>query len=364
MKKKMLSILQLALGIGLIFVLFHHMDKQDLFAALHDIAENWLYFAGAIICFLGCIILATMRWQIILATHGINISFLRAINFYFIGQFFNAFMLGAVGGDLVKALVASREFPEKRAVAVSSIFIDRIIGMLALVLLSVAITIIFYKFFLLYPETRVIMFFLITVTLGTSVAMYAAFRRSLLQNPAIAKLLAKHKKIGDTVTRVYNAFQDCLTHRGLMTRTILLSLGGHIALIGAAFMIGLGLNITTISPVPKVHQEKISDTTPISSHHKILLEFTHYITIFPIIDGIASIPATPGGLGTREYASKVMMEHFEVPETRSVPLSLLLYLTSIFWSLVGGIFYAVYVIRSGERHLTGKPNTNTIYREP
>jgi uncharacterized membrane protein YbhN (UPF0104 family) len=136
-----------------------------------------------------------------------------------------------------------------------------------------------------------------------------------------------------------------------MTRTMLLSLANHVSIIFAAIFIGLGLNITTISPISK--------TTP-PPKSSIITETINYMTIFPIIDGIAAIPATPGGLGTREYATKVMMGHFGVPETRAIPLSLLLYLTTMFWSLVGGVVYAVYVIRSGERPLVTKEASNSL----
>jgi uncharacterized membrane protein YbhN (UPF0104 family) len=95
----------------------------------------------------------------------------------------------------------------------------------------------------------------------------------------------------------------------------------------------------------------------LSAHLNIPSEFANYLTVFPIINGIASIPATPGGLGTREYATKFLLglPEFNVPETRAITLSLLLYLTTMFWSLVGGVFYAAYAFLTGSR-----PNNRRI----
>jgi uncharacterized protein (TIRG00374 family) len=340
MKKRLLSLFQLAIGIGLIALLFYRMDnKSDLLNALHDITGNGLYLAGAIISFLVCMIMCAWRWKLILAAHNMNISMLRAMNLYFIGQFFNAFMPGSVGGDIVKAVIVAKEFPGKKTIAVTTIFIDRLIGLLSLVLLASAITVVRYKFFMRYPETRMIMLLMIGVAGAAVSLIFIMFHHNILEKGRIATFLNKHKRIGSIINRVYNAFQDCLTHRGLMTRTMLVSLGNHIAIIAAAFLLGLGLNINTTTETAGKEPAGIN----------IKAEFANYLTIFPIINGIAAIPVTPGGLGTREYATKLMMglPEFNVPATRAITLSLLLYLTTMFWSLVGGLVYAVYVIRNG-----------------
>ncbi len=302
-------------------------------------------------------IMCAWRWKLILAAHNMNISMWRAMNIYVIGQFFNAFMPGSVGGDIVKAVIVAKEFPGKKTIAVTTIFIDRLIGLLSLVLLASSITIIRYKFFMRYPETRMIMLLMIAVA-GASVALiFIMFHHNILEKGKTAAFLNKHERIGNIINRVYNAFQDCLTHRGLMTRTMLVSLGNHIAIIAAAFLLGLGLNISTTGGEKTEVGDRRSEVGDQGSEVggrgseeiNFCDEFINYLTIFPIINGIAAIPVTPGGLGTREYATKSMMglPEFNVPGTRAITLSLLLYLTTMFWSLIGGVAYAVYVVRNG-----------------
>ena len=282
-------------------------------------------------------------------------SFPRTMNLYFIGQFFNAFMLGAVGGDLVKAVIVIKEFPHKKTEAVTTIFIDRMIGLLSLVALACTITIVRFRFFMRYPETRTIMIFMIGIMIATIAGLFIVFHKNILETPFLSRILDKHKTIGDIINRAYNAFHSCLTHRGLLTRTMLLSLGNHISIIVAALLLGLGLNIQTTTR-KAVLQDGLNNTANRSGEqlyalHHIPSEFANYLTVFPIINGIAAIPATPGGLGTREYATKFMLglPEFNVPETRAITLSLLLYLTTMFWSLVGGLFYAAYILRTGNR---------------
>jgi len=301
------------------------------------------------------------RWKLILAAHDIKITFWRTMNLYFIGQFFNAFMLGSVGGDLVKAVVVTKEFPHKKTEAVTTIFIDRMIGLLSLVSLASFIIIIRFSFFMRYPETRTIMIFMIGIMIATIGGLFIVFHHNILEKKSVSYLLDKHKTIGDIINRAYTGFHSCLTHRGLLTRTMLISLGNHIAIIVAAFLIGLGLNINTTSKT--VLQGGSCNTANRSEEQlcpplSIPYEFANYLTVFPIINGIASIPATPGGLGTREYATKFLLglPEFNVPETRAITLSLLLYLTTMFWSLVGGLFYAAYVIQTGSK--PSKPHAN------
>jgi uncharacterized protein (TIRG00374 family) len=345
MKKKLISLLQLALGVGLIVFLFYRMDnKADLLEALRAIKDNWPYLAGAILCFLVCLTVAAWRWRMILVAHGMPLSMWRALELYFIGHFFNAFMFGAVGGDLVKVFFVAKAIPHKRTEAVTTVFIDRLVGLLALVALAATVVILRYRFFMRYPETRAVMVFMIGVTLATIIGLFVVFRRNVFEHWAFFRRLEENTALGKTISRVYNAFHDCFTHRGLLARTLSISLVNHVALVFAAFLLGLGLNIQTADCRPQT-----TDCRPETSVRPFR-EFANYLTVFPIINGIAAIPATPGGLGTREYATQFLLgvPEFGVPATRAIPLSLLLYGATLFWSIIGGIVYALHALRAGK----------------
>ena len=61
----------------------------------------------------------------------------RAQKLAFIGLFFNNIIPGMTGGDLVKAIMVARDHPEQQPAAILSVIIDRIIGLLGLVLVAV-----------------------------------------------------------------------------------------------------------------------------------------------------------------------------------------------------------------------------------
>ncbi|HAS82750.1 MAG TPA: hypothetical protein DCS43_08795 [Verrucomicrobia bacterium] len=178
----------------------------------------------------------------------------------------------------------------------------------------------------------------------------AAFRRNVFEHFAFFRRLEEKTELGAMLSQIYRAFHGCLTHPGLLTRTLLLSLINHLFFIVAAFLLGAGLQIQTIAP----------DDTPHIAPIRRIAELGTYLTVFPVINGIATIPATPGGLGTRDAATKFLLgvPEFGVQPSRAVTLSLLLYVITLFWSLVVGIVYAIGIIYPATPPSCGSTITN------
>lgn len=135
MKKTLLTLLQLAVTIGLLWWVFHDPDKRAQMAeALRQANWNWLWIG--VVVFFGCTVLATVRWKILLNVQGIDMGWVRTWQLFMIGMFFNLFMLGSTGGDVVKMFLTMREARNNKAAALLSVFMDRVIGMMALILIS------------------------------------------------------------------------------------------------------------------------------------------------------------------------------------------------------------------------------------
>jgi uncharacterized protein (TIRG00374 family) len=135
MKKALLTLLQVAVTVGLLWWVFHDPDKRAQMAeALRQANWNWLWIGVGI--FFGCTILATVRWKILLKVQGIDMGWVRTWQLFMIGMFFNLFMLGSTGGDVVKMFLTMREARDNKAAALLSVFMDRVIGMMALILIS------------------------------------------------------------------------------------------------------------------------------------------------------------------------------------------------------------------------------------
>jgi glycosyltransferase 2 family protein len=85
------------------------------------------------------------RWYLLLRLQSIDIGFSAAIKLTFVGFFYNNFLPGSVGGDVLRAWYVTKHTP-KRLEAVLSVFVDRAIGLGGL-LISVIVA------FLLFPKT-------------------------------------------------------------------------------------------------------------------------------------------------------------------------------------------------------------------
>src|SRR5258707_14181593 len=78
--------------------------------------------------------LGIVRWRIVLRVHGLDLSWGRATEISLVAHFFNSFLLGSTGGDLMKAYYAARETHQKKTEAVVTVFGDRLIGLWAVLL--------------------------------------------------------------------------------------------------------------------------------------------------------------------------------------------------------------------------------------
>lgn len=136
MKKTLLTVLQIAVTIGLLWWVFHDPERRHEMLDAAKLANVWWLGAGVLVFFL-CTVVATARWKILLAVQDINMTWLRTWQLFMIGMFFNLFMLGSTGGDVVKMFLTMREARNNKAAALLSVFMDRVIGMLALIFLSV-----------------------------------------------------------------------------------------------------------------------------------------------------------------------------------------------------------------------------------
>ncbi len=93
------------------------------------------YIFGAFLLIALPSILAIFRWFLLLRGLGNKMSFFSTMKLGFIGTFFNTFMLGAFGGDLVKIGYIIKQSKQKTE-AIASIFADRISGLIGLLIVG------------------------------------------------------------------------------------------------------------------------------------------------------------------------------------------------------------------------------------
>src|SRR5881394_2277002 len=153
MKKIVLSVIQLTVTAAVLYWVFHDPHKRAQMAeALRQADYRWL--AAAILSYIVVEIAAASRWHILLKVQGIHLSVPRVTGLFLIGMFFNQFLPGGTGGDIIKSYLLLKETPGKKPGALLAVLFDRLIGLLALVVITAVLIFLRYDWLTQTSETR------------------------------------------------------------------------------------------------------------------------------------------------------------------------------------------------------------------
>jgi uncharacterized membrane protein YbhN (UPF0104 family) len=86
------------------------------------------YLAAAFAIFLVGLVLTFLRWHLLVRAQGLSFRVFDAVRLGLVGFFYNTFLPGSVGGDVVKAYAMAKE-QNRRTVAVATVIMDRVIGL-------------------------------------------------------------------------------------------------------------------------------------------------------------------------------------------------------------------------------------------
>jgi len=313
LKKSVGLIIRLLLGIGILTALFWHMPHAELRQVATQSLDGWLWWIpGLIATFLGLCI-GSIRWHLILHAQQFKLSHGRVFKIFFIGQFFNAFFLGACGGDLARAYYAALEEPTRKTEAVLTVLVDRAIGLTIFIVFSCIMMAFQFSLFMSTPNTRIAALFMILLLLAAILGLFILFRRNLFESWPLFKKFEQHSRFGKFIHHGYNVLYFYRTHPRILLGATIYSLLNIFFLTLAAYFFGRSLDIQ-ISLIP-------------------------YLAFFPVITVFTAIPVTPGGLGIREGLFATMFIAAGIPTFRAIPLSFLVYLGGVVCSLFGGILF-------------------------
>jgi glycosyltransferase 2 family protein len=320
-KKAAYALLRLAAGLGIIVYLFSRMDLRGLMTILRESLTRWPWLlCGAMLCFI-CLCIGVIRWKIILDGRGLRMTWRRVFNVFFIGQFFNAFMFGSTGGDLARAFYAARETHHKKTEAVATVLIDRMIGLIMLNFIALVMLIARAPFYINHWVTHMPALLMLGMNLLTVIGLVVLFNIRRFQHWRLFRRIARHRRIGPIIKRTLISVFLYRRKRGVLVKTFLLSLAGHLLVILECYCLGRSFQIH--------------------------LGLIAYLTVIPIIMAIAALPITPGGLGIREGLAAAMFGALGIGITQSLPLALMFYLIAMVWSLFGGIIFLGYTAGTG-----------------
>lgn len=318
-------LIRLTIGALILILLLKRISHQDLSGAIAEALRNWPWLLVALVCvFLG-LFMGSIRWKIILSSLGFRASMLRIFQIFFIGQFFNSFLLGACGGDLARAYFITRDQPRRKTESATTVLVDRAIGLLTFII--VGCIMVMLRGSILYNATGSCWpAFMMGLFLVFSLAgLFVIFRRNLFERWRVFRRLEARTRIGGVMRKTYEVFFFYRQHPRTMASCAGLSFMNLFFLTSACYFFGQSLSIESY--------------------------FINYLTIFPIVTVFTAVPITPGGFGIREGLFAELFGGVGVPIFQAVPLSLLMYAGGLIWSLFGGLMFIIY--KSGTDIPTG-----------
>lgn len=320
-KKTLLTLLQIVVTVGLLWWVFHDPKKRHEMAGALALADwGWLWIGVGF--FFSCSILSTVRWQILLRVQDIRLGWWKLWQLFMIGNFFNLFMLGSTGGDVVKMFLAMREAKSNKAAALLSVFMDRVIGMQALIFLSVGVLYVRYD------------------VLGHAQAS-AALVTTLLWLLAAAMVIIIGMFVFSALGWVHYLPQ-WMPMRG---RIVELSAACHLYAKGWrltiwAFLISFPLFALFFMTFYCAAQAFADSSGK--------LGVMDVFSVMPVVAVITAIPISVSGLGVRESLFVSLLAPFGVTAAVATLISVTGFIINMIGSMVGGLVFLFYRSSSAE----------------
>ena len=262
-------------------------------------------------------LLAALRWKTLLRVQEINISFRRVLQVTLIGQFFNTFLLGTTGGDVIRVFYMAQAAPKRKSAAGVSVILDRVLGLIALIAITFGLTLFQYRFLTASSESHHALWLFYVIAAGVSgVLLLAVLLPRLLR---IANFQAWEKKVPfhSKIEHLSEAFARNVRHPVANAEVLLISVGAHFLGFLAQYCIVVGLHLT--------------------------IPLWTLAAVTGLICVLISIPISLGGFGVREGLFIILLAQAGVSKDAALAISLLNYgLTTIAWGLVGGLIHLRY----------------------
>lgn len=303
--RKIHAILRVLISAFLVLLLFTTFDLREVSDAF-AVLDPTMYSIGLVAFLLSNSLLWGLRWKRILEAAGVQIELRLLVKYNFVGSFFSLFLPTAIGGDVARLFDIS-ERTEKFADALSSVLLDRVIGLVSLVFLAL---------FALAAGNQFVggnTVYLSTISLLVFLALtWALFFSSVISGWVIRLFhLPLLKRALGGVQNLYLSLDLIRRSPSNLVSALGVSVVAQILEVLSVIWIALSINIE-VQPV-------------------------YYFIFIPIIWILTLMPVSLGGLGVREGAFVLLFSNVGVSPAEAVALSVLVYSCRILMGLIGGL---------------------------
>jgi uncharacterized membrane protein YbhN (UPF0104 family) len=289
-RRTAITIFKYAIGIAILAVLVWRYWAPAEGVGLRDLWQKYViegeplhygFFVAAIVLALLGVLQTFLRWGYLVRAIGLPFTTLDSLRLGFVGFYYNTVLPGSVGGDLIKAFCMAREH-NRRTMAISTIIVDRIVGLWALFWLVAASGAIFWVSGKIADANAAAARFIITTAVAiviTSLVIWAAMGLLSQQRAdRFAGRLARIPKIGGPAAEAWRSVWMYRVEGKAIWVALSMAIIGHVAFVIAFHFSALTLYEPTQVP-----------------------SLANQFLVIPIAMAAQTGIPTPGGLGGGEW---------------------------------------------------------------
>jgi len=306
-KKHILVLLRVSVSIVLLATLVWFCKPAETWNVMRSASIPNL--AGALLLYILSMFIVAFRWQILLNVRNIHVGVLRLTKYYIIGFFFNNFLPSSIGGDVSRIInLSSRNVPA--AFSFGSVFVERLVGFLAMAFLSICSI-----FFLMnqFKDSPLVIIITIALAVGFLLLTWICF------NPKAEKIISnlmlklKWKGVGKKMHQGFCAIHEFRHHGGSLWLVFIISIFYQFILGVFSFWVVRAAGLDA--------------------------DFLLIFALMQITSMVGIIPITLETAGTREWIYTLVLVPLGYNKSIIVGAMLLVRILSIAASSLGGIFF-------------------------
>ncbi len=317
MKKHFFRVLKIAISSGIIFFTVYHLDLEELKSQLLKTEISWLL--ASFLLLTASYFLGAWQWRLILRLVPIELTYLKTLGYYYVGLFFNNFLISGLGGDVLRIYDIQKHSlkPEGFSPALATVIFDRFVGLLTLISFA-CLTGAFVighgeslRMFLSIAALLSVWLFLLVIVLNKNIADKTV--------RPIARIIPE--KIYARLQAVYHEMNRFRSQPLSLIKIFLVS------------MMVQSLRILAIWAIGRAMGDRSS--------------LLYYILFVPIISLAASLPISIGGTGPREQTTMLLFKKIGVAAEVSFSIGFVMYIVSLFSTVPGAL---VFLFRKSHVH--------------
>ncbi|MFM8716232.1 MAG: lysylphosphatidylglycerol synthase transmembrane domain-containing protein [Spartobacteria bacterium] len=302
--------LQVVVTVGLLWWLLHDPARRADMAAALARADFW-WLLAAMVSAGACEFFGIIRWQLFLKMLHLHVPLPETTRLFFIGAFFNQFLPGTTGGDVVRVLYLMKEHPEHRTAGFLSVAVDRLLAVLVLVAMGLAFAWSRSEWFAQSAAIGNTMKIFAVILFVMAVGLAASF---VLTKRHLVERLPEGMPFRGAIVKLSKLWQLCIENR-------------REALLGAFYTIPMLVTFfAAFYCVARAFTPKV--------------DFLDMMSIMPLVTAVSSLPISLNGIGVREALLDELLHSLcGVAKGTGMLVSIAGMVVYLLWGLPGGWFY-------------------------